>query len=182
VISLETVEKHDAIQRMTEALEIVMQTKKFSKINVTDIANESGVSRQTFYRHFRDIYDMVNCIHTKRTQLSIDIFNENSDVVESLFIIFKMMKRYKKFYRYAITLEGPNSFSDYYSKAFIHSCKNHIGKANLDKEVLFALDFWAAGTTKLIVDWIRNDMEMPPDTFAAYLYRCIPNNLKRFYI
>jgi len=108
---------------MAEALEIIMQTKAFSKISVTDITNISGVSRQTFYRHFKDIYDMVNWIHAERTQLSIDIFAETNDVVESFYIIFTMMQRYKNFYRYAITLEGPNSFSDYYSEAFIHACK-----------------------------------------------------------
>jgi len=167
---------------MAEALEIIMQTKAFSKISVTDITNISGVSRQTFYRHFKDIYDMVNWIHAERTQLSIDIFAETNDVVESFYIIFTMMQRYKNFYRYAITLEGPNSFSDYYSEAFIHACKNHIGETDLNEEILFAICFWAEGATKLIVKWIRSNMEMSPKTFASYLYKSIPNNLKKFYI
>jgi len=178
---LKMVEKYDARHKMADALEEVIQVKKFSKITVTDITDKSGVSRQTFYHYFKDIYDIVNWIHTDRIQLSFDIFAQTNDVVASFYTLFKMMRRYKNFYRYAIELEGPNSFSDYYKDAFINGCKNDIGEANLNQELLLAINFFAEGTTQLIMKWIRGNMTMPPITFARYLSECVPGNLKRYY-
>ena len=33
--------------------------KPLSKITVTDITEDCGISRMTFYYHFKDIYDLV---------------------------------------------------------------------------------------------------------------------------
>ena len=45
----------------------ILAKKPFSKITVSDITNECGVSRMTFYYHFKDIYDLLEW--TFETQL-----------------------------------------------------------------------------------------------------------------
>ncbi len=47
----------------SEALERLMEQKPIAKIRVTDLVEESGLSRQTFYRHLRDIYDLIDWTH-----------------------------------------------------------------------------------------------------------------------
>ena len=43
-----------------ECIKQLMNHQSLDKITVTDIVEMSGKTRQTFYRYFRDKYDLVN--------------------------------------------------------------------------------------------------------------------------
>ena len=45
---------------LAEGLKRSMKINEFEKVRVGDICEQSGVSRQTFYRHFKDKYDLLN--------------------------------------------------------------------------------------------------------------------------
>ena len=40
----------------------LMEKKSFEKITISDITDECGLNRQTFYYHFKDKYDLLNWI------------------------------------------------------------------------------------------------------------------------
>ncbi|ALB29097.1 TetR/AcrR family transcriptional regulator [Companilactobacillus heilongjiangensis] len=44
---------------LINALNTLLQTKPIDKITVKDIVNECQLTRQTFYNHFSDIYELV---------------------------------------------------------------------------------------------------------------------------
>ena len=44
---------------LEEALKRLLLEKPLSKITIQDLADECGISRMTFYYHFKDIYDLV---------------------------------------------------------------------------------------------------------------------------
>ena len=41
------------------SLKRLMLQKPFEKITINDLTKDCGISRMTFYNHFRDIYDLV---------------------------------------------------------------------------------------------------------------------------
>ncbi len=43
-----------------QAIKELLKTQELDKITVTDIVKKAGMTRQTFYRHFSDKYDLVN--------------------------------------------------------------------------------------------------------------------------
>ena len=45
---------------LEESFKRQLSTKPFAKITVADIAQDCGISRMTFYYHFKDIYDLIN--------------------------------------------------------------------------------------------------------------------------
>ena len=45
---------------LAQALLLLMEHASLEKITINDIVTKCGVSRQTFYRHFKDKYDLVN--------------------------------------------------------------------------------------------------------------------------
>lgn len=47
---------------IAEAFIRIMENKPMGKITITDIAEECGISRMTFYYHFRDVYDLIEWI------------------------------------------------------------------------------------------------------------------------
>ena len=50
-------------QLLADALRRLLQTKRYADITVADIVRECGVSRYTFYYHFKDKQDLVNWIY-----------------------------------------------------------------------------------------------------------------------
>ena len=46
-----------------KALKVLLEKKPLSKISVKDITEYCNISRNTFYYHFKDKYDLVNWIY-----------------------------------------------------------------------------------------------------------------------
>ena len=52
--------KADLTKRaLSEAFSELLKEKPFEQITVTEIARKAGLNRQTFYYHFRDLYDLI---------------------------------------------------------------------------------------------------------------------------
>ena len=57
---------------LADALKRCMKRAPLEKVTVGEIAEECGTSRQTFYRHFKDKYDLVNWYFDKILQESFE--------------------------------------------------------------------------------------------------------------
>lgn len=44
---------------LASSLKLLLPQKPLNKITINDIAEKCGVSRMTFYYHFKDVYDLV---------------------------------------------------------------------------------------------------------------------------
>ena len=44
---------------LVQALKNLLSVKPLNKITISDITNECGINRMTFYYHFQDIYDLA---------------------------------------------------------------------------------------------------------------------------
>ena len=47
---------------LADALKKMMAVKPIDKITVNDLVETCGVSRQTFYYHFNDVYDLLEWV------------------------------------------------------------------------------------------------------------------------
>ena len=56
---------------LAASLKRLLADKPLDKITVTDIAEDCGVNRQTFYYHFQDIYDLVEWVYTSEATAAI---------------------------------------------------------------------------------------------------------------
>lgn len=46
--------------KLAQAMKICMQKTSLEKITVSQVVQQCGTTRQTFYRNFKDKYDLVN--------------------------------------------------------------------------------------------------------------------------
>ncbi len=83
---------------MKASLKALIKKKPLAKITISDIAEDCGISRMTFYYHFKDIYDLVEWSILSDAQLSSE-GNVLTDTWENeLITIFKMARLNKEFY------------------------------------------------------------------------------------
>ena len=58
-------------QALKTSLEKLLAKKPLDKITINDLTSDCGISRMTFYYHFKDIYDLVEwvCLEESRKAL-----------------------------------------------------------------------------------------------------------------
>lgn len=54
------------------ALKKLLQQKPLNKITISDLANECGINRMTFYYHFKDIYDLIEWMCNERAEKALE--------------------------------------------------------------------------------------------------------------
>ncbi len=64
----------------------MLSKKELSKITITNITEECGVNRQTFYYHFKDIYDLLEWIY--KNEVIDEIDNEKEENWQQKFHIY----------------------------------------------------------------------------------------------
>ena len=57
---------------LAASLKKLLSKKPLDKITVSDITDDCEVNRQTFYYHFKDIYDLIEWIYTSESSKAID--------------------------------------------------------------------------------------------------------------
>ena len=71
-----------------KAIKSLIKKQPLDKITVTDIVSTAGKTRQTFYRHFQDKYDLVNWYFEKLVLKSFEEMNQGGSLQEALNLKF----------------------------------------------------------------------------------------------
>jgi AcrR family transcriptional regulator len=165
-----------ARESLIEAMYSLLEESDIDAITVEDVLRKSGVSRGTFYRHFRDKYDVASSFFT-RFLGGLETAGGRPHV-ESSTLTLSFMKRHRRFFTNALRGVGQNSFSesmsgvmrDIYSAAILK--KRNGGFLSWEENV--AVRYAVAGELDIIRSWVDSGMDTPPDELARTLASCLP--------
>ena len=85
--------------KITAALCNLLKTQSFSSVKVVSIIKEAQVSHQTFYRLFKDKYDVVYSICTTDFSLYPLIYGDNATWREIVLAVLNTIQHKPDFYR-----------------------------------------------------------------------------------
>lgn len=100
---------------LAAAMKKLLLAMPFSKISVSDICEECGMNRKSFYYHFKDKYDLVNWIfYTEFFELAVsEPFENGWDFMDA---VCRYFYDNRIFYRKAFEITGQNSFRGYFQE------------------------------------------------------------------
>ena len=143
----------------------MMRRKPFEKISVSDICNDCGINRKSFYYHFRDKYDLVNWIFFVGFlgEMDLSSYQDGWDWMQD---ICQYFYREKEFYRAALRIEGQNSFRDY----LIETVEQDMLPGNEDDD--FYMTFLCDAFLNALVRWLSGGYarEMDAQQFLAKIH------------
>ena len=99
--------------RLAEAVKVCMKTTSVEKITVKEIVDACGTTRQTFYRHFQDKYDLVNWYFDKIILESFEHMGEGETIYEGLVKKFQYIQKEKLFFKMAFKSDDQNCLRDH---------------------------------------------------------------------
>ena len=155
-----------------KAIKSLIKKQPLDKITVTDIVSTAGKTRQTFYRHFQDKYDLVNWYFEKLVLKSFEEMNQGGSLQEALNLKFAFIEQEHAFFKEAFKSNDYNNLIHYdfcciydFYKKFIYK---KTGK-DLSKDIDFLLNMYCRGSVDMTVDWVLNDMPIKKEEIVQYL-------------
>jgi len=155
---------------LANSLKGLMATKAFNKICVSDIVDNCGLTRQAFYYHFKDKYDLMNWIYYTETACFMSSYNKVEHWMDGLTDLCNYMRQNKTFYINALNTTGQNSFQEYlhdYIRDISISVIESIKNTEFEEEKWgFIVEFISTAFVGLIVRWADNGMKDDPAEYV----------------
>ena len=164
---------------LEESLKHLLLKKPLDKITINDLTTDCGISRMTFYYHFKDKYDLINWIFYTEFVSNIHL-EEYKDALQLLEDICDYLYQERDFYRVALKMEGQNSFQEYFSEVmdpYLKYLADQIMGAG--KEEAFFLRFFGDAFLMAIIRWVMDENIMQPREFVRQLDETISLGAKK---
>ena len=148
---------------LADALKELMKKKSLRKITVQNITDQSKLNRQTFYYHFKDVYDLLGWIY--KTGISSYINSDGSKDWQSLLVhTIKYARKNKSFVRNTIRSlrkEAVEKFlypfvHDWTVLFFNDTCGNIMMRQS-DKD--FVMELYTFAFIGMGLEWIGQGMK-----------------------
>jgi probable dihydroxyacetone kinase regulator len=158
---------------LADSLKRLMADRPFSKIHVDDIARGCGMTRQTFYYHFQDKFDLMNWIYYTETVRYMAAYETLEHWTDGLRDLCYYMQENRTFYRNALNTTGQNSFPEYLYQ-YIRTVSVAAIEATLETGYIyekekwdFIVSFFATAQVAFIVRWANEGMKEDPGEFIT---------------
>ena len=159
---------------LAQSLKKIMLIKELDKITITDITNDCGMNRQTFYYHFKDIYDLLEWIFANEVidkvekETTIENWQENFKYVLDYMLQNKriVIKIYNSLKRKTLL----DFLFKQYNSIFIQIIENLAKNYNITQEnKVFIANFYKYGFAGIIENWIITEMKEEPNNIISKL-------------
>ena len=177
---MEKEKKPSTKEVIANALEELLNTKPFYQISVTEIISKCELSRQTFYRHFEDIYDLLVWLFYSAND-SFALYDEARDFEAAATYSCAVMASRPKLFRRLFLDDKDDLFLNRLIQDRFKRGAKLVGSKNLNDEIQFALELYWVGFFHILIRWVENGMQAPPEKMGRYLTNCLPDILKKYY-
>ena len=162
----------------------MMQTKSLNSITVTDIVNQCGVSRQSFYYYFDDIYDLIEWIYMQETERALNEFSDIDSWQTGYIRIMRWAQNNK-----ALVMNTYRSIQREYIEIFMYRVlyqyiikvvKTEAEDINVTEEQCKSIaKFYTLAINAISLEWIKNNMDESPEDVAEKVNFMIEGDFKK---
>lgn len=155
-------------KRAIEAsLKNLLLKKPFDKITINDIAEDCGISRMTFYYHFKDIYDLVEWACEEDAKKILEGKDDYKTWTQGFLNLFEEVLKNKPFILNIYRSVGREQVENYLYKIVYDLLLNVVeekaqGMTVRDEDKEFIADFYKYAFVGLMLDWVKNGMKEDP--------------------
>ena len=167
---------------LVQSLKNLLQQKPLSKITISDITEDCGISRMTFYYHFKDIYDLVEwacaedaarALQNKKTydtwqQGFVQIFHAVRENKVFVMNVYRCVNR-EQVEKYLVPLTDQLIMGVITERA--------AGMTVREADQQFIAQVYSYAFVGIMLDWIRDDMRADPEELVNRLAMVIRGDI-----
>lgn len=164
---------------ITDATRQLLRVTPIENLSVKQICEAANVHRSTFYRFFKDKYDVVNQIYFYDDFQNID-FQNDWNIWNYFFVIIQRMYEDRDFYRHTLQYKGQNSLRDYGRNALSGIIHENYGDLFPGKEIEdFVVGHFLDMSFDAFVLWLSTCPCPPPEKFGETFINLCAASCKR---
>ena len=167
---------------LEQSLKNLLLKKPLTKITVSDIADDCGINRMTFYYHFKDIYDLVEWSCLEDAKRALDEKKTYDTWQQGLLQIFEAVQQNKPFilnvYRCVHREQVEKYLQSLVDELLIGVIEEKAnGMTVRDEDKQFIAQAYGYMFIGLMLDWIKDNMREDPRQIVDRLNRLIKGSL-----
>lgn len=164
------------------ALNRLIARMDMEKITTEKIVEEAKISRATFYRYFKDKYDVLN---RNYKELLDGCLRQCGGYRELFTLLYRHAREEWSDFHRAFSTTGVNSFENYisrYSRSVVEqiTSENRDGQGLTSKEQL-QLDVFCRGISDMYKKWTLGQYALDADAAADALFAMMPATLRDYW-
>lgn len=169
---------------LEESLKRMLLKKPVHKITISDITEDCGINRMTFYYHFKDIYDLIEWSCLEDAAKALDGKKTYATWQQGFLQIFEAVLDNKPFIQnvyQSISREQVET----YLYTLTHNLligvieEKSLGMKVLDTDKEFIANFYKFAFVGLMLDWIKNGMREDPKQIIERLSSLIEGDITK---
>lgn len=176
---------------LAQSLKNLLLQKPLNKITISDITEDCGINRMTFYYHFKDIYDFVGWVCHEDARKALEKRKTYDSWQQGLLQIFEVVLENKPFvmnvYRCVHQEQVEKYLKPQVDSLLMEIINEEIGKLTVSEEdKVFIARIYSHVFIGVMLDWIKEDMASDPkqivDRLGILMKGTIADALSRFAI
>ena len=166
-------------RQLEDALVKLLKEKPIQQITVRELAEEAGITRATFYTHYRDPMDMLKHLQDRLVEQIINIINDTLHVDPSEFFI-RLFHYFADEVRYPELLFIPTREDSTFLRIGFMIRDQHLLTWNRvhpeagSMEYEYYSTYIVFGCISILHRWLTTGMKESPETMAALAQSIIP--------
>jgi len=175
---------HLTKRALAAALKNRMNHTPLNNITVKHLVDDCGLNRQTFYYHFRDIYELLGWIYQTEAVDAIAGEHGYHTWTSGFLKIFKYIEENRLF-----CLNTLNSLARSHLDSYLYNVTNHlvmvvveevsVGMQVDEADQRFLANFYALAFVGLIVRWMQDGMKERPENIVDKLGELADGHFER---
>ena len=171
-------------KRALEAsLKNLLLQKPLSKITISDITEDCGINRMTYYSHFKDIYDLVEWSCQEDASRALAGSKTYETWQQGFLQLFKAVQDNKPFIMNFYNSVSREQVENYLYKVTYDLLEGVVeeqarGMSVRDEDKAFIATVYKYAFVGLMLDWIKGDMKGDPQAIVDRLEQVIHGNVR----
>ena len=169
---------------LAESLKNLLLQKPLNKITISDIADDCGINRMTFYYHFKDIYDLVEWTCAEEAAQAMEGKKTYDTWQEGFLNIFSAVQANKPLIMNVYRCVSRERIEQYLnplicslSLGVVEEKSAEIPVSEADKR--FIANFYEYAFIGVMLEWIDNNMREEPSVLVERTSRVVHGSILR---
>ena len=169
---------------LAASLKTLLLQKPLNKITINDIAEDCGISRMTFYYHFKDIYDLVEWICVEDAARALEGKKTYDTWQKGFLNIFHVVQANKPFILNVYRCVSRERIEQYLNPLIRNLILGVVEEKSAGLTVdegdrQFIAGFYEHAFVGVMLDWIDENMKEDPAVIVERTSRLVHGNIVR---
>ena len=168
---------------LADALKKTMAVKPIDRITVNDLVETCGVSRQTFYYHFDDVYDLLEWVFEEDANANLPSEVVYDNWKRDVTLWFQYLNDNASF---ALNVYNSNSrlYMLRYIRGRLRECIRSFAEIVAEDRSIdcqdfeFIVEFYSHIVVGLIAQWMDQGMQLPREITTEKVLKVLDNSIE----